>query len=181
MAVTPQMIKDIEEALDRATILQQQPGDPPVILILPRSQVSDILAAPPPVDENGVADIGKSPAAGIEDPVPVLLFDGVEIRDTASHRPLESDALLDLRGARNWSFEIQNDHDQAVTVEVIGGSNRTPAGMGLLGISVAIAANTIEPIATDIWLPFMALQTSYSVQPASGSLTIRGFRQLFSR
>ena len=174
--VSDQLKRDIEEALTRATMLQQHDGgDPPVLLIVPRSQASDLLAIPGP-NENGVVDIGGA------DTVPVVIFDALEIRDGNNHRPAEVTSVLDLRAARYWSFEIQNDHDEALTIELIGGSNRTPDGMGLLGVTLVIAANTIEPIATDIWLPFMSMQASYvTSSPTSGSLTARGFRQVFSR
>ncbi len=175
-------IDDIERALRNAQMLQSSdPSDPNVLVIIPRSQAAEILSEPVPSNHGrGVADIGKTPAAGIEAPSDIVFFNAEAITDTNNHRP-PSGAVMDLRGARNWSFEIQNDHDQAVTIEIIGGSNRSPDAMGLLGVSVAIAANTVEPIATDIFLPFMSLQASYAVGPGSGTLTATGARQLFSR
>ena len=180
MDVNPKLLEDIENALKNATMLQGD--DPPVLLILPRSQAADLLDTPTPQSGNaGVADIGGDPAAGIEDPPPVVMFNALEIRDTINHRPTEAPSVMDLRGARNWSFDVINDHNQIVTIEIIGGSNRSPEGMGLLGVSVTIAANTTEPIATDIWLPFMSIQVSYAVAPATGTVSVRGFRQLFTR
>lgn len=182
LQVPDRTIRDIEEALKNASMLQGSPSEPSVLIILPRSQASEFLATPAePGDQNGFADIGGPPAVGIEDPGPVTLFADLAVRDTINHRPTEGGAVLDLRGARNWHFDIENGCNQEVTVNIIGGANRSPDGMGLLGVSVAIAANTLEPIATDIWLAFMSLQISYAVGPASGAITAKGFRQLFSR
>ena len=97
------------------------------------------------------------------------LIRNLEIRDTASHYPTD---LMNLDKAVAWGFEVKNKHNQAVTVALIGGEAR-----GLVGSSASVAANTDEPVATDVWNPWLGLRATYSTAPTSGDLTILGWVQ----
>ncbi|MCI0441271.1 MAG: hypothetical protein L0177_19385, partial [Chloroflexi bacterium] len=108
----------------------------------------------------------------------ILLFDRFQVRDTALKHPLRA---LDLRGADYWGFDVLNEHDQTVLVELIGGDSRAPSSLGAIGVSASIAANTNEPIVTDIWIPTMAVRISYSTQPTAGQITVYGFARKWVR
>lgn len=101
-----------------------------------------------------------------------LLFDSLAIRDTARRYPLE---MLPLGKARSWGFEVYNDHNQIVTVTLIGGSSPEPAANGDVGTGSTIASNTREPVATDIWLAFLGIRVNYATAPTGGAITVSGW------
>jgi hypothetical protein len=103
-----------------------------------------------------------------------LLFDRLTIRDIVNHFPLD---MLPLAKARAWGFTVYNDHNQALTVTLIGGSSPEPAANGAVAAGSSIAANTREPVATDVWLAFLGLRASYAIAPTDGTLTIEGWVQ----
>ena len=102
----------------------------------------------------------------------VKLFDRLKIRDTNAKYPA---MLLDLRDAEYWGFEVDNSHDQNATVSLIGGSVGVPGSAGNVGADVTVNSATVEPIATDIWLPFLGLKVAFATAPTSGEITITGF------
>lgn len=104
--------------------------------------------------------------------VDTTLFDRVQIRDTETHYPV---TLLPLRGSRTFSFDVHNDHDQAVILHLIGGSGGATGPSGDTGFATTIAANTKEPVLiVNIWAPYLGLSAAYAVSPTAGSLTIIG-------
>lgn len=103
-----------------------------------------------------------------------VLFDRKKIRDTGTYYPR---LLLDLSNADGWGFEVDNRHNQAMTVELIGGSGGSPASAGLVGVSATIASSTKEPVATNIWLPWLGIRVTYSASPTEGDLEITGWVQ----
>ncbi|NIV33255.1 MAG: hypothetical protein GWN58_28560 [Anaerolineae bacterium] len=109
--------------------------------------------------------------------IDTIIFDQERIRDTDNR---VGRAVLDLSNARHWGFEVINDHDQAVDVELLAGGIRPASGLGLVGVSATIAANTTEPILTDVWARAMTVRVSYATPPSEGNLTVIGFRQLWT-
>ena len=103
-----------------------------------------------------------------------VLFDREKIRDTSAHYPR---LLISLADADAWGFEVKNYHNQEATAELIGGGVNNPAAAGLLGSSATIAANTREPIATDIWFPWLGLRVTYATVPTTGELEVTGWVQ----
>ena len=100
-----------------------------------------------------------------------LLFDAQDIRDVLTHRPL---ILLDLGLAKLWTFEADNGLNQAVTIAMVGGLANDPAGVGNVGLSQSLAANTREPIISDTWAPYLGVTVLAALAPTTGSITIRG-------
>lgn len=100
------------------------------------------------------------------------LFDHRVIKDTKIYFP---DVLMDLSLGIAWGFDIDNAQDQTVTVELIGGGD--PSSMGLVGSSGSVAAGTIQPLATNIWLPFLGVRISYASAPSAGNITVTGWVQ----
>lgn len=109
--------------------------------------------------------------------VAYTLMDRQKIRDTRIYLPA---MLMNLAEAVAWGFEVQNNHDQAVMVQMIGGSVGVPGSVGVVGsaISTTIAAHTTAPIAVNIWLPFIGARVSYASAPASGDITVLGWVQV---
>jgi len=99
----------------------------------------------------------------------VTLFDRYPIRDTNTHFPIR---LAPLSGMRWWAFEVFNDLNQSVNVYPIGGFGDNPRS-GRIGTYQTIAANTLEPIVTDDWLPWYGCRVDCSTAPTTGTLSIR--------
>ena len=101
----------------------------------------------------------------------VLLFDSLAIVDTVSHRPL---ALLDLRRAKQWFFEIDNGLDQALTVTSVGAMLNDPAGAPTMEVAGSVAANSREAIVNDLFAPWVGVTLQASTAPTTGVVTVRG-------
>ena len=91
------------------------------------------------------------------------------------YRPLN---LLDLRKAKSWAFEVNNTLDQAVRVHLIGSMSNNTIGAGDVGISQSVAANTVEPIITTHWAPFLGVRLVAAANPASGEISVKGQAQV---
>lgn len=105
------------------------------------------------------------------------LFDQSPIRDNVIHLP---SVLLDLTKGQVWSFEVRNMANQIVTVSLLGGSDKAPSSAGLVGMTANIAANTIEPVVTNVWMPYVGMQVRYAVAPIVGYITVTGWVQELS-
>ena len=100
------------------------------------------------------------------------IFDRHAIRDANDHHPLDLVPIHEARGRA--FFDVDNDHDQQLTVEIVGSGVNDPAGAPLTGSTGTIAANTRRSVVTDIWAPWLGLVARYSTPPTTGSLTIEG-------
>jgi len=84
---------------------------------------------------------------------------------------------MDIRQARYWSFVVLNGYDQAVTVQLIGRSGQAGSSAGVIGAGGVVAAGTEEPVATNIFSPFIGLNFQCVIAPTAGALTIWGYKQ----
>ena len=121
------------------------------------------------------AQLGQETSSGLTAREVILLEDRV-VRNASTVYPVR---LMDMRGSSERSFEVENLHDQAVTVHLIAARvNREQAGD--VGESATIAANTIETVHTDKWANWMGLRAVYAADPTSGTLKITGMGHFFS-
>lgn len=94
-----------------------------------------------------------------------VIFDHFPIRDTNNHFPLYTLTMVGMAAA---IFDLENQHNQTVTWQMLGGSYPEPTAMGLIGVSGTIAATTREPIVTNIYSKFLTLRLNYATAPTSG-------------
>ena len=85
--------------------------------------------------------------------------------------------LLDLRKASFWYFEVRNYTDQALTAKLIGSIQSNPAQAGEIGAETSVAADTIEPIVTDLFAPFLGVKVSFATAPTRGNVEIYAYAQ----
>lgn len=108
-------------------------------------------------------------------PQRLVLFDRLSVRDTRNYYSSEIPGALYLPGMASWGFEIDNQCNQTVTWQIIGGSYPGPTTMGLVGASGSIGATTLEPIATDLYLQYLSLRINYATAPTSGQINVRAW------
>lgn len=102
------------------------------------------------------------------------LLEPTPVRDSGVHF---TEWALPLDRARYWGLEVANSTDQPVNITLIGGSSPIPSAMGEVSPSRTVAAGTVEPVATNIWAPYLALRFQFPTAPTSGSIEIRGWVQ----
>ena len=83
------------------------------------------------------------------------------------------DIMSPLHYASKWAFDINNGCNQAVTITPIGGSDAGAGSAGAIDADFAVAANTRQAYATELWHLWVGLRATYAVAPTTGVLTIR--------
>lgn len=100
------------------------------------------------------------------------LFNKIPIRDTVTH---DGRFMLRMQDNSNIFFEVVNSHDQAVTVELVTGLCGGYVGATRIGLPETIGANASEGFtvsADDTWGPWIGIQLSFTVAPASGFVSV---------
>ena len=87
------------------------------------------------------------------------------------------DAMMPLGNARYWFIYVTNGLDAEITVELQGSPDNDRRAPNL-GASQVIAAGTPEPIATNLWAPWVGINVTPSAAPTSGEVRIRGLKQI---
>jgi len=108
------------------------------------------------------------------EPKRYTLFANREIRDTDIHSP---EKLLDLSNANNWGFTVYNNTDSQLTVHLVGGDTQLPESAGNIGLSINIVSHSSQPIATNIWMPWIGLSAEFVIAPTAGNFRIDGWVQ----
>lgn len=100
------------------------------------------------------------------------LFNKVPIRDTVRH---DGKFMLPLRDNANIYFEVINTHNQAVTIELVVAFCGGYVGATRIGLPETVGANGNEgfTVAADsTWGPWVGVQLSFAVAPASGFVSV---------
>ncbi len=162
----PQLL-DLEELISGATQLQNRNGVA-VVMLDPDKFLAALRSG------SMRAQLGQGTPSGLV-AIEKTLFDERVVRAAATVYPA---TLMDMRGSWERSFEVENLHDQSVTVHLIASRvNREQAGD--VGESAIIAANTTETVHTDKWANWMGLRAVYGTAPTDGHLTITGMGHFF--
>lgn len=104
-------------------------------------------------------------------------FDHFNIRDGVTHAP--QFALIEMEAGNRVTFTVQNGHNQAVTVQMIGNSSSGSAGADVFGNALSVGAGRRAQI-TVPWDQFqnshLGMQAIFPTAPTSGDLTIKAKR-----
>lgn len=102
----------------------------------------------------------------------VIIYEQINrpIRGTETINP---EIMSPLHYATKWAFDINNGCNQAVTITPIGGSDAGAGSAGAIDADFAVAANTRQSYATELWHLWVGLRAVYALAPTTGTLTIR--------
>jgi hypothetical protein len=152
----------IEQAL--AAIIVQQQADAAKLDTLD-SDLQSILAAIQALATGGTPPVPEDP---------VILWQKTITSATPAGTPL-STPLVDFRQVRHVLFKFESTLDQAVNLQVVGDIfNTTSTRQVNVGGAIALAAGdtaAAEPGWAQ-WYPWMGVQITVPVAPATGKLTI---------
>ena len=100
------------------------------------------------------------------------LFINYKIRDTASH----DSGIAEWQENAPLTIYIRNTHDQAITVQIKGNSQKTTLGSVNIGSAITVSANSEESRTltadTSGWLPYIYATATASTTPTTGEITI---------
>ncbi len=104
----------------------------------------------------------------------ITLFKDQVIRDTVNQTALAS---MYLGSANNWAFWINNDHNQPLTLQLMGCHSSEPGFASLMEISRQVPANSKRIWADLPWSAWQTVRANYATAPTTGTLSIDGLWQ----
>lgn len=99
------------------------------------------------------------------------------IRDTVTHFPQFD--LIEMRGGSQLVFTVQNGHNEAVTVQMIGNDSKGSAGSTVFGNAISVGAGRRSQIAVamdDVLNSHLGMQVIFATAPTGGDLTVKAKR-----
>jgi hypothetical protein len=173
MGSDAEVVRISRQMADMMTLLRNQAA------AFPNSQIAQLVTQVNQlVMQQGQLQSAIQALAGGQNVTPqnkrYTLFDNREIRDTNLHVP---EKLMDLANAQNWGFTIYNNTDSQLTVQLVGGDMQNPESAGNIGLSINIVSHSSQPIATDIWMPWLGLSAQFVIAPTAGNCRIDGWVQ----